>query len=106
MTKLILVVTAVRSKEEAVELSRTVVEKRMAACAQVLGPVTSTYWWKGRIETVEEWLCLMKSNADLYEKLESTICNIHSYEVPEIFSLTATRSNRRYLDWLERELEK
>jgi periplasmic divalent cation tolerance protein len=106
MTEYIQVVTVTGGKDEADEISRIVVEKRLAGCAQVFGPITSIYWWKGKIEKAEEWLCLMKSRDDLYEKLESTIRTIHSYEVPEILALTVAKGSRSYFDWLERELRK
>ncbi|HEY5311203.1 MAG TPA: divalent-cation tolerance protein CutA, partial [Pirellulales bacterium] len=60
------VVTTVANADEAQRLARQLVERRLAACVQVTGPVTSTYWWQGAIETATEWRCTVKSRADLY----------------------------------------
>ena len=106
MVEYVQVITVAGSREEAEKISQTVVEKRLAGCAQVLGPITSTYWWKGKIDKAEEWLCLIKSRSDLYEKLESTIRQVHSYEVPEILAMPIANGSRSYLDWLESELKK
>jgi len=100
------VITVAGSKEEADKISQVVVEKRLAGCVQVFGPITSTYWWKGKIEKAEEWLCLIKSRTDLYEELESTIHQVHSYKVPEILTMIVTKGSKSYLNWLESELKK
>jgi periplasmic divalent cation tolerance protein len=97
------VVTVVGSKEDAEKISALVVEKRLAACSQVLGPITSTYWWKGKVERAEEWMCLMKSRDDAYQDLESTIRQNHPYETPEILAFRVAHGNRRYLEWLGRQ---
>ena len=106
MVEYVQVITVAGSREEAEKISQTVVEKRLAGCAQVFGPITSTYWWQGKIDKAEEWLCLIKSRTDLYEELESTIRQVHSYEVPEILAMPITKGSRSYLDWLESELRK
>ena len=105
MTKYIQAFTVTRERKEAEKIARTVVEQRLAGCAQVLGPIMSTYWWDGRVEEGEEWLCLMKSRVDLYPELESTIRQIHSYDVPEILAVSVTKGSRNYLSWLENELK-
>jgi len=106
MGEYVQVVTAVGNEAEAEKISQRVVEKRLAGCAQVIGPITSIYWWKGKIEKVEEWLCLIKSRADLCQELESTILEVHSYENPEILAIPVINGSKRYLDWLESELKK
>ena len=105
MTKYIQALTVTREKKEAEKIARTIVEQRLAGCAQVLGPIMSTYWWDGKVEEVEEWLCIMKSRGDLYSELESTICLIHSYDVPEILAVPVTKGSKSYLSWLEGELK-
>lgn len=106
MAEYIQVITTTGSKEEAEKISQAVVEKRLAGCAQVLGPIVSTYWWKGKIEKAEEWLCLIKSRTDLYQELESLIREVHSYEVPEILAMPIAKGSKSYLDWLRSELKK
>ena len=100
------IVTTTRSKEEAEKIAQEVVEKRVAGCVQVFGPVTSTYWWKEKIEKAEEWICLIKSRIDLYEELESAIRSVHSYEVPEIIVLPIEAGYPSYLKWLDNELKR
>ncbi len=106
MVEYLQVVTVVGSKEDAEELSALVVEQRLAACSQVLGPITSTYWWNGKVERAEEWMCLMKSRDDTYQDLESTIRQNHPYEIPEILAFQLAHGNKRYLEWLSSELAK
>ena len=98
------VYTTTEKREEAKAIARDVVEKRLAACAQVLGPIASTYWWKGMIEEAEEWMCVMKSRGDRYEKLEETIRQTHPYEEPEILAVPIEAGSQGYLNWMDREL--
>jgi len=104
MSKYIQVVTTTESEEDAAVIAAAVVKKRVAACAQVLGPIRSTYWWKDKIETSSEWLCLMKSCEELYSDLEQTIKEIHPYDVPEILALPILTGYQPYLQWLNEEI--
>jgi periplasmic divalent cation tolerance protein len=89
--------TTVEKREDAEKIAALVVEKRLAACVQVLGPVKSTYWWQGKVEDAEEWLCLMKTRQDLYKPLEKAIKSIHSYDEPEIVALPIVEGSEGYL---------
>jgi periplasmic divalent cation tolerance protein len=104
MTDAIQVVTTTCSKEEAEMIARALVERRLAACVQVVGPLTSTYHWQGRVETAQEFLCIIKTRQSHYLALEDAIRELHSYEVPEILAFQVTSGNRAYLDWLRGEL--
>lgn len=104
MRSVIQVVTTTDKKEDAESIARNLVESRLAACVQVIGPVTSTYRWKGRVETAEEWQCWAKTEAGFYEDVEKAIRAIHPYELPEIVALPVLRGSPEYLDWLRREL--
>lgn len=104
MDVFIQVVTTVENRDDAQRIARAVVEKRLAACAQVVGPVTSTYWWKGRIEEAEEWQCLLKTREDRFDALEQAIREIHPYEVPEIISMPLVQVSPAYREWLRQEL--
>ncbi len=95
------VLTAIDTREHAQQLARTVVEARLAACAQIIGPITSTYWWQGRIETAEEFLCLMKTRRDRYRQLEQAIRQAHPYQVPEILAVPVSAGLGDYLIWLD-----
>lgn len=104
MSDFIQIHTTTETKEDAVRIAKEVVKKRLVACAQVLGPIQSTYWWEGQIETSEEWLCQMKSREDLYSELEKVLKDIHPYEVPEILALPVRAGYQPYLEWMEGEL--
>ena len=100
MTHAIQVVTALDSREQADALATALVERRLAACVQCLGPITSTYRWLGAIEKGEEWLCVIKPLADTWSQLEQAIRELHPYEVPEILRMDVDAGNRDYLAWL------
>ena len=85
------------------ELSRAAVEARLAACAQVAGPVASVYWWDGALERAEEWLVLLKLPADRYDELAAFITERHSYDEPEIIALPIVVGSRAYLNWMRDE---
>jgi periplasmic divalent cation tolerance protein len=104
MTGYIQVVTTTDSRADAERIARTLVEKRVAGCVQILGPVSSTYRWQGEIETADEWLCLIKSKEDRYADLERAILEVHSYDVPEILAMPVVAGSADYLQWLAEEL--
>jgi periplasmic divalent cation tolerance protein len=97
------VLTTTDSREAAQALARGAVEARTAACGQVAGPIISTYWWQGRLETAEEWQILFKTTTHRYPALEAHIRQHHSYEVPEILCTPIVAGNPAYLDWLSAE---
>ena len=105
MSEYIQVMTTTGKREDALKIAKTMVGGRLAGCAQVVGPISSTYWWKGEIESAEEWLCLMKTKRNLYPEVEAAIRSLHSYEVPEILATPIVAGDPDYLDWLERELK-
>jgi periplasmic divalent cation tolerance protein len=97
--------TTTDQREEADNLADLVVERRLAACAQVVGPITSTYWWKGDRESAEEWLILMKTTGARQEELIATIKTEHSYETPDITAVPIVAGDAAYLDWIASETE-
>ncbi len=103
MTEYIQVTTTTETKEDAKKIAHSIVGKRLAACVQVIGPITSVYWWKDKIEEAGEWLCVMKSRQSLYSGLEKAIREIHPYEVPEIISVPIAGGGKSYLEWLDKE---
>ena len=98
--------TATDRREDAEKISRALVKRQLAACVQILGPITSIYSWKGKIETTEEWLLLIKTRRELFKKVEQSIKGLHSYETPEIIALPVLEGSRDYLGWLAVELAK
>ncbi len=100
------VITTVEKQEQAERIARTLVEKRLAGCVQIVGPVSSTYWWENKIETAQEWLCIIKSKRNLYEELEQAIREMHPYKVPEILATPVVAGSKKYLEWLDNELKR
>lgn len=97
------VTTAIDSLEQAQRLGRAVVEARLAACAQVLGPMSSTYWWQGAVRVTDEWLIVFKTPASRYADLEAFIRGAHPYETPEIVSVPIDAGSQAYLEWIDAE---
>ena len=97
------VTVAAASREEAERITGSAVERRLAACGQVIGPVASTFRWEGRVERVEEWLCLLKTTRARYPELERHVVHMHSYRVPEITATAITVGAPEYLDWIRAE---
>ncbi|MFO7632615.1 MAG: divalent-cation tolerance protein CutA [Caldilinea sp.] len=106
MTDFIQVITTVDSEEEAQNIAGAVVGERLAACAQIIGPISSTYHWNNVIENAEEWLILIKSRSDLFAELSALIQQIHPYDVPEIVAVPVVAGGRSYLDWLGGQLKR
>jgi periplasmic divalent cation tolerance protein len=106
MTKeYIQVSTTTEKKEDAKKIAKTLVDKRLAACIQIFGPIVSTYWWKGNVETAGEWMCFIKTERALYDRLEKAIKEIHPYETPEIVAVPIISGSKEYLGWLDSELQ-
>lgn len=103
MSDVIQVLTTVDVPEVAARLARSAVEARLAACAQVGGPITSTYWWEGRVEEAREWTVVFKTTSVRYPDLETHIRQGHPYDVPEIIATTVTGGSSAYLSWVETE---
>lgn len=101
----IVVITTTGSEEDACRMARLLVERRLAACVHVSGPVTSVYRWRGAIETDREWQCWIKTTRQRYAELEQTIRQNHSYETPEILALPVEQGSRDYLDWMQNAVE-
>jgi periplasmic divalent cation tolerance protein len=104
MTAFIQIATTTSTKEEAQQIAHKLVELRLAACAQVTGPVTSVYRWEDKIEQAEEWLCTIKTRGSLFAKVAAAIREIHSYQCPEIVATPIVEASDDYLAWLDREL--
>ncbi len=105
MTEVVAVVTTTEREEDAAAIARMLIEARLAACVQVLGPVTSTYRWQGKIETAREWQCWAKSRGELYDEIERAIRRIHPYDEPEIIAMPIIAGSETYLAWLEQQVE-
>jgi len=96
----VIIVVTTPSKQEAEKIAQHLLDKRLIACANIIGPVSSLFCWSGKTEHAEEYLMLLKSRKDLFEKLSETVKALHSYEVPEILVLPIVGGSEGYLNWL------
>ena len=97
--------TTTDTKEQAQKIARHLVEQKLAACVQIAGPIESTYRWKGKVETANEWMCLIKTRASLFGKVETAIKQLHPYETPEIIAVPIIKGSSEYLRWLDAETD-
>jgi len=105
MTEHKLVLTTAGSKEEARRIARTLVERRLAACVNVIPQIESVYRWQGNIEEAEEWLLLIKTTSAAFERVRDAIRELHSYDLPEGICLAIDGGSSAYLEWLQNSVE-
>jgi periplasmic divalent cation tolerance protein len=104
MTDKIVVLSTCASPEEAARIARGLVEKRLAACVNVLPGVRSVYRWKGVVEDEAEVLLVIKSSRALFNQLRIELERMHSYELPEAIAIPVVEGSEPYLAWMDREL--
>ena len=104
MSERLLVMTTVARAEDAEYLAREVVERRLAACVNLLPPITSVYRWHGDVAREEERMLLMKTRADRFPALRDLLLEIHPYEVPEVIAVPIEGGSDGYLKWLDDSL--
>jgi periplasmic divalent cation tolerance protein len=102
----LVITTAFESRFDAEKMAAVLLEKRLVACTQISGPVSSSYWWQGKIASSSEYCLVMKSDESLYDELEQCIRELHPYETPEIIATVITRLSEDYRQWLDRELRR
>lgn len=95
-----LVLTTVGLMEKAEELARSLLERRLAACVNIVGPIRSIYRWKGRIENELEYLLLIKTTAGRAAEIETAFAELHPYELPERVELSVEGGSAAYLEWI------
>src|SRR4030042_4212811 len=96
-SKYIQIATTVTKKGDAERIAKILSKKNLSACTQIVGPITSVYRWKGKLEKSKEWLCIIKTKRKLYESIEKEIRNIHPYELPENVATPIIEGSREYL---------
>lgn len=100
MAECVLVTTTVASRDQADQLAEALVRARLAACAQVSGPIASTWRWHGVVEQGDEWVCRLKTTRARLPALETELARLHAYELPEL-SVIPLGGSRSYLAWIE-----
>lgn len=97
---MIIVFTTLSKIDEANDLAEKLVEQKLAACVQILPPMTSVYVWEGKVQKESEHLLLIKTLPEKYDQLERYITENHSYDVPEIVAIDSAKVSPAYLKWL------
>ena len=104
MTDKIVVLSTCSSEEEGSRIALLLVERRLAACVNVIPQVKSFYRWKGEVESAGECLLLIKSSRSLFPALREALEGAHSYELPEAIALSVVDGSPNYLQWLDSNL--
>ncbi|HET6777989.1 MAG TPA: divalent-cation tolerance protein CutA [Gemmatimonadales bacterium] len=105
MTDCVQLSTTLPDKATATRLGAQLVEERLAACAQVVGPVSSSYWWQGQVEQAQEWYCHLKTTYGASPKLSRRLRELHPYEVPEIIVVEIKEGDPSYLQWIRETVQ-
>ena len=103
MDEVVIVLTSLPDKEAAMRLARELVERRLAACVNVLAECTSVFRWRGAIDETTEVPVLIKTRATRYAELEAAIRELHPYELPEIVAVPVRHGFDEYLQWVADE---
>jgi len=105
MPAALLVFTTLPDRQSALDLANTLIERRLAACVNVMGECTSVYRWEGSMERAAEVPMLIKTSAARYPELQSVIRELHAYELPEIIAVPICDGLPEYLQWVAHESE-
>jgi periplasmic divalent cation tolerance protein len=100
MTNARIVLTTAGSQEEARKIAHALVERRLAACVNIVPQVESIYRWQDKVETTEESLLLIKTQAELFDRVSNAVKELHSYDLPECVMLEVAAGSPEYLDWI------
>jgi periplasmic divalent cation tolerance protein len=95
-----ILLTTAGSQEEARKLAQALVERRLAACVNIVPRIESVYRWQGKVETAEEWLLIIKTQVEAFERVRDAIKELHSYELPECLMLEVSGGSEGYLKWI------
>lgn len=105
MAKYLQIFSTVDSAETAKRIATALVERRLAACVQIVPGLRSVYWWQDKVEEASECLLLIKSTEQQYPALEAAIRELHPYDCPELVALKIAAGLPAYLDWLQNEVK-
>jgi periplasmic divalent cation tolerance protein len=105
MTDRRIVLTTTGSRTEAQTIGSALVEQRLAACVNIVGPISSTYRWQGKVENAEEYLLIIKTTAAAFPRVRDAIQRLHSYELPECIEVPIEDGSAAYLEWIAESVE-
>jgi periplasmic divalent cation tolerance protein len=100
MTNARIVLTTAGSQEEARKIAHALVERRLAACVNIVPQIESVYRWQGKVESAAEWLLVIKTKASAFERVRDAVKELHSYDLPECVMLEVAAGSKEYLDWI------
>ncbi len=103
MTECIIVYVTAPTEEEAGKIARALVDKKLAACVNIVRDMTSIYRWQGKIEDEAEVLMIVKTRRGHFGRLQETVKQLHSYSVPEVIAIPVVEGSEDYLKWLREE---
>lgn len=101
MTDKVLVLTTTGSEAEAKRIAQALVERRLAACVNIVPRIQSVYKWEGKVETAEEFLLVIKTTKARSADVQAAIRELHSYDLPECISISMEGGSAEYLKWIE-----
>lgn len=104
MTELLQISTTAGTREVAERIAVELVDRCLAACVHVAGPIQSVYRWEGKVESAEEWTCVAKSSRRHLEAIQKLLKELHPYEVPELVATPIVGGSEAYLKWVEEQI--
>ncbi len=105
MSEYVQITTTTGTRHDAEQIAAELVSRRLAGCVQIIGPISSTFRWQGKVETAEEWMCIVKTDRAQLGAIQKLFEEIHPYEVPEVIAMPIVDGNQAYLKWLGEQLE-
>ena len=106
MSEHVLVLSTVGSAADGERIARALVERRLAACVNLLPGVLSVYRWQGEVRQEQEWLLLVKTREQALPSLRAALVSLHPYELPELVALPISAGHEPYLRWIDDSLER
>lgn len=100
MTDARIVLTTAGSQEEARKIAHALVERKLAACVNIVPQIESVYRWQGKVESATEWLLIIKTQAEFFARVRDAIKELHSYELPECIMIPVEGGSEEYLNWI------
>jgi periplasmic divalent cation tolerance protein len=101
----IIIFVTTKDRTEAEQLSQLLLKNRLIACANLVNPIDSFFYWQNKIERADECLIIMKSRLDLLKRIVEQVKGLHSYEVPEVLALPIVDGSKDYLNWMDTVLQ-
>lgn len=105
MKQACLVLSTAGSQEEARRIARSLVERELAACVNIVPQVESVYHWQGKVESANEWLMVIKTLDANFARVCEVISELHSYELPECIKLEISDGSQKYLEWIQQNVK-